>query len=47
MDERRKLMDDLTRRLSLRDPTTDEQARTAIDESIGQLDLDQLTTSED
>jgi len=34
MDERQKLLDDLARRLTLRNLTTDKQAREAIDESI-------------
>jgi len=33
MDERQKLLDDLARHLTLRNLTTDEQAREAIDES--------------
>jgi hypothetical protein len=38
MDEQQKLLDDLARRLTLRNLTTDEQAREAIDESIADIE---------
>ena len=38
MDGRQKLLDDLARRLTVRDLTTDEQARSAIDESIRDIE---------
>jgi hypothetical protein len=38
MDERQKLRDDLARYLTLRNLTTDEQAREAIDERIRDIE---------
>jgi len=38
MDERQKLLDDLARYLTVRNLTTDEQARNAIDERIRDIE---------
>jgi ribosome-associated translation inhibitor RaiA len=38
MDERQKLLDELARYLTLRNLTTDEQAREAIDETIREIE---------
>jgi hypothetical protein len=51
MDERQKLFDDLARRLTVRDLTTDEQARSAIDERIRHIEnrlaeIDQTSESD-
>ena len=51
MDERQKLLDDLARHLTVRDLTTDEQARSAIDESIRDIEnrlaeIDQTSESD-
>ena len=50
VDERQKLLDDLARHLTVRDLTNDEQARSAIDETIRGIEnrleeLDQKTKS--
>ena len=51
MDERQKLLDDLARYLTVRNLTTDEQARNAIDERIRDIEnrlaeMDQLAESD-
>ena len=38
MDERQKIRDDLARHLTVRDLTTDEQARSAIEETIRDIE---------
>ena len=38
MDERQKIRDELARHLTVRDLTTDEQARSAIDETIRDIE---------